>query len=236
MVAGTLSASGYHVGDDLISPNLSNPKGFFEDREINSINELLLDGVVPRRPPILGRWFFKNRPRRGANWMAQLPVGIKIQSSSAIVDRIRNAVSREPFCFKDPRFSYTLPAWKPYLRNTGFVCVFRDPATTASSIVKESREPKYARKIVLQFEDAVNLWACLYRHILEIHRHEGEWLFLHYNQVLEGKGLQQLESFLETKVDRSFPDSSLSRSVSTKEVNGKALRLYEDLCDLAGYR
>ena len=38
MLAGTLSAAGYYIGDCLIEANEANPKGFFEDYEVNAIN------------------------------------------------------------------------------------------------------------------------------------------------------------------------------------------------------
>ena len=43
MLAGILHQNGWSLGEDLyIEPSDSNPKGFFEDRDVNSINEELL--------------------------------------------------------------------------------------------------------------------------------------------------------------------------------------------------
>ena len=235
MVAGSLSSCGYYMGTQLVQPNPSNPKGFFEDREINSINEDLLDLIVLKRPPILGRWFFQDRPRRGAYWLATIPAGVKIVCPPEIAQRISACVSRAPFCFKDPRFSYTLPAWRPFLDNTVFLCVFREPAVTAASILKESKEPKYQKKVSLKFGHAIRLWTILYRQIFEIHRHTGQWLFLHYDQILQGNGINRLEEFLETQVDRNFPSAKLKRSTSNEVVATEAQELYEALCKLAGY-
>lgn len=46
-------------------------------------------------------------------------------------------------CYKDPRFSYTLPAWLPYLHDTRMICIFREPGLTAESIVTECRTMPY---------------------------------------------------------------------------------------------
>ena len=235
MVAGTLAGSGYYMGDDLISASPSNPKGFFEDLEINMINEKLLDPVVPKRPRFLGRWLFRDRPTGDGKWLSQIPVGVHFSCPQEIAERIQSAVSRTPYCFKDPRFSYTLPAWKPFLQNTVFVCVFRHPAATARSIVKESRSPKWARKVSLNLKHALNVWTIMYRHILECHRHEGEWLFLHYDQVLSVEGLDRLESFLHAKVDRTFPDSNLRHDTPAEITSRKAMGLYQELCALARF-
>jgi hypothetical protein len=232
MVAGTLAKAGYFMGDQLLSPSDGNPKGYFEDYEINQINEDLLASVVPKRPVIFGKELFRHRPLRGQFWVACLPLRTEICPSSAVISRLQRAVFHEPYCFKDPRFCYTLPVWRPYLRNAAFVCAFREPGATVASILKECQ---YA-PIVLTFGHALKAWTQMYRHVLQIHRHQGDWLFLHYNQLLNKHGQRRLQLFLDAQVDDLFPEASLSRSVSSKSVSGKSWRLYEELCDLAGYK
>ena len=46
--------------------------------------------------------------------------------------------SRQPFAFKDPRFSYTLRAWEPHIADAVRICVFRQPAETANSILRQA--------------------------------------------------------------------------------------------------
>jgi hypothetical protein len=235
MVAGVLAKSGYFMGDHLYPARESNPKGFYEDPEINGINEALVAQVIPQRPRLLGRWFFRSRPLEGQRWLARVPVGTKIPSLPIINEHIRKTLQREPFCFKDPRFSYTLPVWRPFLKNTVFVCIFRDPASTALSIVKECRDAEYLHSLSVSFQQALEVWNLMYRHILDVHRHEGAWLFLHYNQVLSGEGLERLEDFVDAPVDRSFPDPSLNRSFSDDLVPEEVARVYQHLCEIAEY-
>lgn len=46
-----------------------------------------------------------------------------------------------PFCFKDPRFGFTLPLWQPYLPpDVRFLVVFRDPVDTVASIMRDAVE------------------------------------------------------------------------------------------------
>jgi len=235
MIAGTLSKSGYFMGERLYPPRESNPKGFFEDPEINGINEALLAQVTPKRPPLIGQWFFRDRPTFGERWLARIPLGTKIPVPPNIGERIRRATRREPYCYKDPRFSYTLSAWRPYLKNTVFICVFRNPASTVASILKECQTAKYLKNFKITRDQALEVWKLMYSHILRIHKSEGEWLFLHYNQVLTGEGLDAIEAFLEAPVDRSFPDPRLRRSVSTDPVPEDILDIYAELCRLANY-
>ena len=52
MLAGMFRSAGYFMGTDYITPRDSNPKGFFEGREVNDINEKLLQRVVPTKHPL----------------------------------------------------------------------------------------------------------------------------------------------------------------------------------------
>jgi hypothetical protein len=236
MVAGCLAKAGYYMGVALVPPRESNPKGFFEDLEINNeINEPLLAQVVHDRVRFMGKEFFRYRPTQGQRWLAKVPLTVKINCPLEIAKRIRRHVSREPYCFKDPRFSYTLPVWRTYLKDTVFVCVFRDPGTTAASILKECRDEEYLESLSINVGRALGVWEMMYRHIVEKHQYEGEWLFLHYDQIVNGQGLERLARFTDAHVDHCFPDNSLRRSFSNTYVPKRILSLYEQLCNLAKY-
>jgi hypothetical protein len=236
MVAGTLSKAEYFMGARLIVPRDANPKGFFEDWDINGINEELLASVVPKRPVIFGKERLRYRPLEGQRWLASLPLDTKIHCPADVAKKIETATLRQPYCFKDPRFCYTLPAWQPFLQNIRYVCVFRAPAITAASILKECRDAAYLHTLEMTFDQSVKVWTSMYEQVLKIHRHKGIWLFLHYNQLLSREGQSRLETFLDAPVDSSFPDVSLSRSLSIRSVPRKTWRVYQDLCKLAVYK
>jgi hypothetical protein len=241
MAAGTLSQAGYFMGEQLWPAQAGNPRGFFEDREVNAINEDILAPVTPAKPKwpavpwaplrVLGA----HRPGKGQRWLADVPVKREIPATSAIESRIRCLTAREPYCFKDPRFSYTLPVWRPFLKSTGFVCVFRYPAVTAHSILTECERADHLKGLNMSFRRALRVWELMYSHILQKHASDGEWLFLHYDQILRGDGLDRLHRFLGVVVDCSFPDSALRRSSGDGEVPAKVRWQYQQLCELAGY-
>jgi hypothetical protein len=214
------------MGESLIPADAANPKGFFEDDEINAINEALL---APLTPPL-------SRPAYGWRWLASVPVGTAIACPPEIARRIKKQTAKSPYCFKDPRFCYTLPAWRPFLSETTFLCVFREPARTAQSILKECREADYLQGLSMDFRSAVEVWTLMYRHILEVHRHTGEWLFFHYDQLLENAGFSRLETALAVEVDRRFPDPKLKRSSAKGNVGADARRVYQQLAELAHHR
>jgi hypothetical protein len=165
-----------------------------------------------------------------------VPVGTPIPASPALAARIAAQTARSPYCFKDPRFCYTLPAWRPFLGEPVFLCVFREPDRTAHSILKECQSADYLQGLPMDFATAVAGWALMYRHILEVHRHAGEWLFLHYDQLFDGATLSRVESVLGAPLDRQFPERKLKRSPRGGPVGAEILAVYEQLCSLARYR
>src|SRR5271157_6074149 len=110
LAAGILAKAGYFMGCSIWPANEGNPKGQFEDEEINGINEHLLAQVLPERSK-WAWWGTKDPARRLGNlqrWLAALPVTVSIPCPPRLAGRIEAATARAPFCFKDPRFCYTL--------------------------------------------------------------------------------------------------------------------------------
>ena len=225
MVTGTLARAGYTMGDALYKARTANPKGFFEDPEINGINEALLGSVVPASEGL----------RENQRWLAALPPDVTLRCTAALEQRIRRATARRPFCYKDPRFSHTLPAWRPHLGDVGLVCVFRDPLLTVRSVVKEVQTAAYLEGVPFDDARGFALWASIYRAILARHRHEGDWLFVHYDQALQPEGLARLGSFLGVEPDGSFPDPLMHRPPPVGEVPPEVAAIYAELCELARY-
>ena len=238
MTAGVLRNAGYFMGEQLNPPNETNPKGQFESYEINRINEELLSQVTPKRPTnILGELLFRSRPVFGQRWLCRLPVDTSIPSPPRLENQIRLLTNRQPFCYKDPRFSYTLPAWRPFCRNVVFVCIFRHPGTVIASILNQCEKVVHLRNFSINANQAFEVWELMYSHILKRHYPEdGEWMFLHYNQFIDGTACDRLEKKLEANVDRDFPDRLLNHSKQQNNVPTRILALYAELCDLAGYK
>jgi hypothetical protein len=241
MVAGTLANAGYYMGDTMMAATEANPKGYFEAREVEAVNDKLIDSML--KPAAWERWL--NRAPQQPNfedghswaktrWLALVPPHRKAHVRDKDLREIERLTSNSPYCFKDPRFSYTLPVWRPYLKNTVYICVFREPAVTAASILKEVEREEYLQGIKFTLEQALGMWTYSYRHILEKHRHQGDWLFLHYQQVLTPYGLDQIEAFTGAVVNRDFPDERLRRTSAEAQLPSVTARVYEQLCRLAG--
>lgn len=222
MLAGALAQS-YYVGKSLIPPRKANPKGFFESSIINNTNEAILQEKLPNLV-------------RGQRWLGVLTTKQteKFTISQSIINQIKDHTRTQGFCYKDPRFCYTLSVWRPYLNNTKFICVFRHPLSTMTSVLKECSVAPYLRNFRINTKIAENIWREMYSHVLKRHRHTGHWKFVHYEQLFGVNALSEIEEFLECRVNKEFPDKKLNRSKKTKEKLSKETQhVYKALCSLA---
>jgi len=236
LLAGTLAGAGYYMGDKIMPPTIGNPKGYFEAYDIQNLNEDILSRNMFNRPPgRLGELFFKHIPVKNQRWLAHIPLRKKIDCPPDILKRIKEKTSRPPYCFKDPRFCYTLPVWREYLDKPVFFCVFRHPSDTAESILLEWKREKYLKSLEITRRQIFKLWNLMYSHVLEIHSKTGEWVFLHYNQVFDAIIIDMIEERIGAKVDRSFPERKLHKDREKKPVPVKVSEVYNRLCKRANY-
>jgi len=249
MLAGTLAHSSYFIGTDYLPPRDSNPKGFFEGLEINAINEQILESSLPlgqrlQQPVLriarsLGVPWQSARAlhRRGQAWLMPVPLSAVIRGNGTTETQISTLTAQAPFCFKDPRFSYTLPVWRPHLdlERTVFLCIFRHPAETAASIAKECRIQPYLRGMYIPTDGLLELWRLMYGHILNRQQKHGRWMFIHYAQLFDRMFLPRLAEFTGAQVDTGFPDTTLHRSRSEIQLDTETRSMYAELCDLARF-
>jgi len=179
MVAGLFKRSGYFFGHKPWRPSKRfNAKGYFEEPDINRLNEHLLKNAGLRCPP------GTKPPRIGQRWIQVLSNLNLVNASADDMVKIQTLLARsEPFCYKDPRFCYTLQIWRTALdeRRPVFLCIVRNPLETAMSI---ERFCKGMWGMTVSIEQGLRAWCSMFRHILAEHRSNGEWLFLNFDGLL----------------------------------------------------
>ncbi len=241
MMAGILHDAGYFLGDNLYPARDSNPKGFFENAEINGINERILehyDNIIFKFMQSITKKSSVYAPTEGQRWLSLVSERKKINYiNENIVNRIKEAVKIHPFGYKDPRFSYTLGVWKNYLpKNTKYIVMFRDPSVTVNSIIKECSSSEYLHNLKINYDIAMKTWSNMYKHILKNYEgDEDSFLFVHYDQVYSGVILSKLSKFLNIEIKNNFVDKSLKRSIGGGIVSSDARNIYNKLLLLAEY-
>lgn len=250
MLGGILADAGYFLGDRLYPPRGSNPRGFFEDAGINAINEDILS-AYDATPTVysrgrIRRWVRgafgrhgRNNPGSNQRWLVALPLETRVECSRADVEeRIREAVSRRPFAYKDPRFAFTYAVWAPALpEQTRLVGIIRDPSVTVQSVLQECASMRYLRRLDIDPRIAFEVLRLHYLRLLRLAEEAAHAVqFVHYEQILGETGVASLANFLDAPLRDSFADPSLRRSTAEVRAPAAVLRVYAELCERASYR
>ena len=235
LVAGLFNNAGLFMGDNPLNKGISNPLGYFEDADINELNNRIIYHILRWKKRDLFRKL--TRPPmysdKRAFWL--IPPGKVNQADldEEIELDIRRYVSHDQFCYKDPRFNITLEAWMPFLPNdTRFVVVFRDPGRTMDSIMRDAREA-YVPPLKLIQSQILSSWINTYSHLIEIAGSSTDWLFVNSQTVIDGVANNALEGFTNLSLDFKGVkrDAMRSREIRFKNwrLSKAANRVYRDL-------
>jgi len=242
LMGGLLYHSGYFLGNHLHPARETNPKGFFEDVVINRINEQILDGFDYNKLnsdyPVFNKPYSPYSPRRGHRWLTLIKPGTSIAcNDDTILDQVRKAIAlKQPFAYKDPRFSYTLPVWQQFLpEDTRFICMFRNPASVIRSVIKECNTVEYLKDFYIDEELAYQVWHNSYRHLLDSLTSglREKMLFVSYEDLVEGKCQEAISAFLDVPLKSDFIEPSLNRTRPDTSYPLYIRKLHLELLDLS---
>ncbi|NNC79563.1 MAG: hypothetical protein HKN94_05365 [Acidimicrobiales bacterium] len=128
-IARSLHLAGLFLGDDLLGSEPSNPYGHFEDNEVISIHQEILE-------------------LSGTDWKSREPFDTYVPGR--IWDSMRQFVASrnarhestgEPWGFKDPRVCLLLPIWLHLVPEAEILIVFRNPSECVRSLhMRHSRQ------------------------------------------------------------------------------------------------
>ena len=231
LTAHLLHGAGYHVcRTQQPPPDEGNPLGYFEDLEVVQTNEAILVPfygskwrrllrAVRRKPNIvgLGAWLLDLDP--------SLLKAVRLRSAGA--DKFRDLFTRTPFAYKDPRFSFTLGVLAQIIpTNTAYLCVFRHPLHVVESTIKQALRGR----VMVDDAYCLALWeahyGCLLQHYNQI---GGQWLFVSYEQMMNGEAVARIEEFLGVRLDRRIRKPELMRTHTAGRLSGRIAEIYDRL-------
>ena len=244
LLAAMLSRSGWHQGEvHSIRPREANPLGFFEDWEVNAINDRILEAALKAtgKAACSSEDTSVDHPGIGQHWLARVPLDTRLEVIAEQMQDMARLMQQQPFCYKDPRFSYTLDLGLEQMtpesrRQVRSICMFRRPEVVVESLLKEVRVEAKLHNLAISVKQAFAIWELSYRWILRRCRHPfaEQTLFLEYEALFSEEGQQTLEQFSGIKVDRSLPRPELNRSKgSTLPRPPDCDQLYQKLRKLA---
>ena len=234
LAAGLLAEAGYDLGPRLLPADPSNPKGFFESRTVNDLNERLLEPLSGARPvDAAGRPLAARPLRDGERWLAALPADVTVPPRPELEPALRAALDAPgPAARTDPRFVWTLPVWAPLLPGALRLCVFREPGRTARSILGMTGNGDLG----LTLDGALAVWTAAYRRCLHLAEAEGGdgWLFVPYDRLVDGSALPLLAARLGVPLQGSFAHPGLARTPGGGDVPRAVTDLLRELEARAG--
>lgn len=243
MVAALLrDEPGIFYGYQLLGATPANPYGYFEDEVVNAVNNLLIKRMVGASFLDVLPEYIARRLERGfppmhvdtrALWLASPRRPWRWRLGWELGHLLRMMGKRNPFCLKDPRFSFTLPLWREYFPDdTRFLVVYRDPACTVESFLRDARE-SYAPPLPMTEAWAWDHWELAYRRILQHRAGGGEWMTVNYDRVAGGQALPAMAAFTESSLDASAIHTEVSRAHGNPNgataIPERCRRLYEEL-------
>jgi len=207
LVTGLFRHTGFDLGIDSYLKRSTNPTGFFEDREVNSLNELILTASCKHTP--MGE---------GQGWLRELDEDYELTCSTKLEQQIDQCLSGKATLFKDPRFCYTLKFWiESAMRqdpnsDIRIICVFRDPRAVVNSMMKEIATADYLQGIQLSETELYSAWCAQYRFFIKHYSSSFPCLFVHYDDIIDGQGIDRVEAFTQCELDTSLIQKRLRRS------------------------
>jgi len=182
LVSSLLQKIGVNVGDQLISPNSANPRGYFEDVDFYEFHEGLLHQRAQSYLHVDKKFIFE-------------PTGDEL-------DRARELVAershRPVWGWKDPRTALFLEFWRQQLPQARFLFVYRHPIEVLLSLLRRG-----------EFDNHPNLaaglqaWHVYNAEILTFYeRHSDQCLLVQIDEVVNQ--FQQFAELLQQKLQMDF--------------------------------
>lgn len=200
MMTQALLDAGFNVGTNLIPGSTANPNGFFEDIEVNRINDAILADVAPAAGAL--------RPPRSLSWLGAFTAAT---AESPLPAGLVERIPPPPFVLKDPRFSYTYPAWRPLIGEHRVVVMVRPIAEVHESLAAMvDREPDQFSGVRVTKEVVSQMWTATYDAI-ETWADE-RVMYVADSSLRDRSVLASLSAFVGRRVDAPNVEPGLRRS------------------------
>ena len=232
-LAGLFDQGKFFLGDKLYPATNSNPKGFYENFEINSINEQIIINSLKCSYGDELASFVLNKYKFGQLWLSKVPQNFYASIDDTLREKMQNITKNRPFCFKDPRFSLTANVWIEEISDIVIICVFRNPATTVESILRECRTSFYLNGFQINVSDAFHIWRQIYTQLIKLYKNYGNILFIRYEDLFINSKIDLLENIVGCSLNRNFPDQSLFRSKPSFSLDSHSNDIYEKLISIS---
>jgi len=177
MLAQEIQRAGLFLGENLVSPNIANTDGFFEDKEIFKLHENILRHN-------------KSSWQHCSNMMPVVPLTYKTEIKEMIKKRGNKNFE---WGFKDPRTAFFLAEWYEQLKNPFTVIIYRHYSETTRSLLhRASRNIMFRpNPVTLRFwkekDLAYKMWLAYNKALVNhVKSHPDTTLLISHDAVING--------------------------------------------------
>ena len=163
----------------------------------NKVNNALISQVMEAQI-----WNFEKQ----TEWLAVLYRDVVLPKlQEAPYPRYRELFKEKPLCLKDPRFSFTLPAWSEWIpADTQKIVMFRHPVDYLRSIWAGINDKQW--ETTKNAEAMCRSWNSHYEHIMA--QDDGSFIYLPLDSLVNGKAFQLLSGYFgdlrKEKIDQNL--------------------------------
>jgi predicted O-methyltransferase YrrM len=222
LVSSLIQAAGVHVGENLISANVANPRGYFEDVDFYEFHERALHAR--------GRSYLYADVENGDFE----PTAEELSHAHLLVsERMHNRL----WGWKDPRTALFLDFWRQLVPEARFLFVYRHPLDVLLSLLRRGEFDEHPN-----FAAGLRAWQAYNSRIASFYNeHRDDCLLVHIDPVVEN--VERFAALLQGKLGIAVqfsPDSfaqifranELKKTMLSLEGGEILDRLYPEVHDL----
>lgn len=207
LITKSIIELGADPGSNLMSPGEDNPKGFWEDLDIFSLNEKILDFL----------YFSWNKkfhlPFNQFEYF--LPLYFDKFAPQAIEILKRKLELSDVIVIKDPRISILLPFWNKVFSSFNveikFIFCIRNPFAVSNSIISRNH---------LKEKTVLDLWS--FYNLLILNTIENDFLMVDYEKFIESSDdeIERIAQYIKLPYNSLLPEiSSFKKEYIDKNLN-----------------
>lgn len=232
MLTKSLECLGVDLGAASVSFGSDNPKGFWEDKEIQNINNKVLESI--------GLSWFDVKPINSCLWKEDYWEGLIHKARELIRKRYE---SREIWGFKDPRTSIILPFWKMVFSDldldVSYIFSIRNYKSVSSSLkTRNGISENYANAMWLHYnfniiEQVNDVNIVQYESMLTSPISSVKSIAKYCDLTID---CNKLDFFVNSYIDHQMSHSKNYESIIDTPYSFLCEKLYANICKEAKYK
>ena len=212
LLARMMSTMGFRLGTDFIPPDSGNPDGYLEDKDIVSLQRLILQTTVSATSPGWPDWGWSIH---GNNNLDTACSKAQHRAQAYLLARESESLDGNLWGWKDPRSTLLLNLWQTLVPGLRVVAVYRQPWDVVAAL-QRVKPPVF----LANPSWCLPIWEHYNKRLLEFAiRHPGQCILLNAQALASDP--ERLPRILAETWQLSLPSSALRQLVRPDRLNSQ---------------